>query len=177
MYHPHSHFPQGTRLSPPSISSVIFFYPFMITKDCWYSSQRQTHSCMVKAGISHPVCRRFHCGPWILSSHSHPDRTDSSSGLRKSSLLRRETPSLLFKQRGQGLELCSAALHQHSPLVPGAVTLTCWGNTVDHQLDVSVYLSHRAGRVHATARGCIQRGTRTLAKQKTATWKQLPCEF
>lgn len=37
---------------------------------------------------------------------------------------------------------------------------------MDHQLDVPVYLSHWASRVHTTARGCVQGGTRTLERQK-----------
>lgn len=113
----------------------------------------------------HMVCRRFHCGPWILSLYFHPYRTESSSGLRKSCLLRREIPLSSSKD---GREQSSVPLLYISTvhLLPGAITHTCWGNTMDHQLDVSVYLSHRAGRVHTTARGSVQRGTRTLEKQK-----------
>lgn len=62
--------------------------------------------------LLHRVCRRLHCGLWILSLYFHPHTTESSSGLRKSYLLRSEIP--LFKQRGQGAKLCSSALHQHS---------------------------------------------------------------
>lgn len=123
------------------------------------------HSCIGKVGISHPVCRRFHCGPQILSSHSHPDRTESTFGLRKKQLAQEgDTFSALqAKRAGTGaLFLCFASAQ--SICWPGAITLTCWGNTMDHQLDVPVHLSHRAGRVHTAARDCVQRGTRALEK-------------
>ena len=164
-------------LSPPSTSSGIFFYLFMITKYYWYSRQRQMHSCIGKVGISHPVCRRFHCGPWIPSSCYHPDRTESISGLRKSSLLRREIPSLLFKQRRQGAELYSFALHQHSPSA------------------ARCYNTYLLGQHHGPSAGCAclpvlqggqspHYGTRLHPERnenpgeaKTATLNQFPCEF
>lgn len=177
MYQPHTHFPKGTCLSPPSISSGIFFYPFMITKDCWYSRQRQIHSCVRKVGTSHPVRRRFHCGPWILSSHSHPDRTVSSSGLRKSSLLRKEIPSLLFKQRGQGAELHSSALHQHSPSAARCCNTYLLGQHHGPSAGCACLPVPQGGQSpHYGMRLCPERNENP-GEAKTATQKQFQCEF
>lgn len=78
-------------------------------------------------------------------------------------LLKRET---LCSSSKEVKDWSSSSLLVSAHLLPGTVTPTCWGNAMDHQLDVPVYLSHRAGRVHAAARGCVQRGTRALEKQK-----------
>lgn len=168
MYHPNTHFQQGINFFR------YFFLPFMITKDYWHNRQRQMHSCIRKVHTSHLVCRKFHCGPWILSSHSHADTMES--GLRKSSLLRREILSLLFKQRGQRTELYSA-LHQHSP----SAARCC-----------NTYL---LGQHHGPSAGCAcpsvpldgqsphygtklsPEGNENPGEAKPVTWKQFPCEF
>lgn len=173
MYHPHSHFPQGTCLSLLSISSGIFFYPFMITKDCRCSRQSQMHSCIGKVGISHPVCRRFHRGPQIISSHSHPERTESSSGLRKSKLHRREI------QRGQRLELSSSALHQHSPSA-GQVLQRLPAGATPWTISWMCLSTCPTGRAESTLRHeTVSREEREpwRRREKKATWKQFPREF
>lgn len=130
--------------------------------------QVEANAILHKESRHKHLVRRFPCGPWIFSAHCHSGKRESSSRLWKAVCSGGLIPSLLLKQGGQRAELYSSASYQHSTvnLLSGAVTPTCWGNTMDHQLDVPVYLSHRAGRVHATAGGCVQRGTRTLKKKK-----------
>lgn len=44
------------------------------------------------------ICTRFNRWPWVLPSHSHPHGIDSSTGLRKNSLLKRETHCSISKE-------------------------------------------------------------------------------